>query len=149
MRSSQQPPRIADLDRVRGVPFAVAAVLGLLGVLTLTHLAVSSVRERRRDLATLKALGFDRRQVRATVGWQTTVVTTAGAVVGVPIGVLIGRIAWSAVVDGLHLPPAPVVPVPAVLAVVITTLVLANVVAAVPGRAAARTPAAVALRADG
>jgi hypothetical protein len=44
--------------------------------------------------------------------------------------------------------PEPTVPVSTVILLSLGTLVLVNVVAAVPGRAAARTPTALALRAE-
>ena len=44
----------------------------VLAVAALGHTLVSSIRRRRRDLATLKTLGFTRGQVSATVAWQAT-----------------------------------------------------------------------------
>ena len=44
--------------------------------------------------------------------------------------------------------PQPTVPVLSVVLVAVGTLVLANLVAAVPGRMAARTPTALLLRAE-
>ena len=44
----------------------------------------------------LKALGFVSRQVGATVYWQATTVTLVGLVVGVPVGIALGRVIWRA-----------------------------------------------------
>ena len=48
----------------------LGASLGVLALATITHLLVTSVRRRRRDLAVLRAIGFTRGQVRTTVAGQ-------------------------------------------------------------------------------
>ena len=62
---------------------------------------MTSVRRRRRELALLKTIGFGRRQVSATVAWQATTLAFVGLVVGIPIGLLLGRLVWQRVADGL------------------------------------------------
>ena len=73
---------------------ALAGVLGLAAVLALVVTLSSSVRRQSRIFATLRALGFDRRQVRAAVRWQTNVTMVVALVVGVPIGLVVGRVVW-------------------------------------------------------
>jgi len=109
---------------------------------------VSSVRRRRRDLALLKTLGFTRRQLGAAVAWQSTVVAAAGLIIGVPLGIAVGRWLWLAFARELSAVPDPVVPAASIALAAVAALVLANLVAAVPGRQAARTPAALMLRAE-
>ena len=65
--------------------------LGAIAALALTLLA--SVRQRRRDLALLKTMGFVRRQLAASVAWQATVAAMVGIVVGLPLGVVDGPVA--------------------------------------------------------
>ena len=70
------------------------------------------------------------------------------AVVGVPLGIVVGRVAWDALIDELGGISQPVVPMPVVLAVVAATLALAYLAAVLPARSAARTHAAAALRVE-
>jgi ABC-type lipoprotein release transport system permease subunit len=123
-----------------GVAAGAVAALGLA--------LVASVRRRRRDLALLKTLGFTRRQLATTVAWQSTVVAVVGLVIGIPVGIAVGRWLWIVFARELSAVPDPVVPVGSVALAVVAALVLANLVAALPGRSAARTPAALLLRAE-
>jgi predicted lysophospholipase L1 biosynthesis ABC-type transport system permease subunit len=96
----------------------------------------------------LKTLGFTRRQLGSTVAIQSTVAVAVGTVIGVPLGIVIGRILWDLFAGGINAVPQPTVPVLAVVLIALGALVLANVVALVPGRIAARTPTALLLRAE-
>jgi len=69
-------------------------------------------------------------------------------VVGIPAGIVTGRWLWTLFARTISAVPQPTVPATAIVAVGIGALVLANLVAAVPGRIAARTPAALLLQAD-
>jgi ABC-type lipoprotein release transport system permease subunit len=109
---------------------------------------VASVRRRRRDLALLKTLGATRRQLASVVAWQSTVAVVIGTVVGVPLGIVLGRVLWTLFANEIHAVPAPNVPVFTIVFIALGALVLANVVAAIPGRLAARTPTAILLRAE-
>jgi hypothetical protein len=72
----------------------------------------------------------------------------AGALVGVPLGIALGRYLWDLFARQINVIPEPSVPVLIVVLVVVGALVAANLVAAIPGRAAARVPAAALLRAE-
>jgi ABC-type lipoprotein release transport system permease subunit len=143
-----QPSDIVAYRSVRSTPTALAAALALLAVLTLAHGLVSSVRRRRRELAMLKTLGFTRRQVSATVAWHASTVAVIAVVVGVPLGVVGGRWAWTALADDLGTVARPVVPLVVLLVGVPALVLLANAVAFVPGRVAARLRPSVALRSE-
>jgi ABC-type lipoprotein release transport system permease subunit len=108
----------------------------------------ASVRRRRRDLALLKTLGFTQRQLMAAVAWQASVAAVIGIVIGVPLGIVVGRWLWSLFAREIYAVPQPSVPAVSVVLVALGALVVANVVAAWPGRVAARTPTALLLRAD-
>ena len=146
IRNEQRPTTIADLDRVRTVPVVLAVLLALSAGALLSHLLVTAVRSRRRDLALLASLGFTRRQLRATVGWHASTVVGLALAVGIPAGVVVGRSAWSAFATGIHTSSSPVVPVLWVAATLPVALLVANAVAALPGRWAARTQPAITLR---
>jgi predicted lysophospholipase L1 biosynthesis ABC-type transport system permease subunit len=105
-------------------------------------------RRRRRDLALLKTLGFTQRQMAATVAWQSSVAVAIGVAVGVPLGIVLGRYLWDLFAHNIDVVPAPSVPGASIALVALGALVLANLVAAAPGRIAARTPTALLLRAE-
>ena len=71
-----------------------------------------------------------------------------GIVVGIPLGVVTGRWLWDLFARQIYAVPYPTVSVPSLALVALGTLLLANVVAAVPARNAARTPTALMLRAE-
>ena len=106
------------------------------------------MRRRRRELAILKTLGFTRRQVRATVGWQATTMGAVGLVIGIPIGVVAGELLWHRVASGLGVSTESPFPIATVLLIVPAVIVLVNLVALLPARAAARAQPAAALRTD-
>jgi ABC-type lipoprotein release transport system permease subunit len=109
---------------------------------------VASVRRRRRDFALLKTLGFTRRQLAGAVSWQSSAIAAVGLVVWVPLGIAAGRWLWLAFAHELAAVPDPTIPVGSIALAAVAALVLANLVAALPGLRAARTPAAEVLRAE-
>jgi ABC-type lipoprotein release transport system permease subunit len=139
---------VRNLQRVANLPGLLAGLVALLALGTVTHTLVTSVRRRRRDLAVLKALGFTRGQVAATVCWQATTFAVVALAVGLPLGVAAGRWAWQLTADTLGVHSSPVVPLAAMAAAAAGTVLAANLVAAVPGRAASRLRPAVALRSE-
>jgi putative ABC transport system permease protein len=142
------PSDVENLGRVGSLPGVLAGLLALLAASTLAHLLATSVRRRRRDLAVLKTLGFVRGQVRATVAWQATGFAVLAVVAGIPLGVAAGRWAWVLVNQGLHSLAGPVTPTLAVLTIVPATMLVANLVAALPASSAAATRPAVVLRSE-
>ena len=145
---AERPASITSLTRIANVPLALSGLLALLAVGTLVHTLVSATRRRRRDLAILKTLGFVRGQVRGTLAWQATTLATVALLVGLPTGVAAGRWGWRMFAGQLGVLPDPVVPLLAVLIAVPTALFLVNVVAALPGRIAARTQPGLVLRSE-
>lgn len=143
-----QPVQIVNYRSVGSTPVILAVGLAAGAIFALGLTLASSVRRRRRDLAMLKTLGFTRRQLAAVVAWQSTTTALVGVVVGIPLGIIIGRELWTLFARSINAVPDPTVPVLSVLIVGVGTLVFANLVAALPGRSAARTPAALVLRAE-
>jgi MacB-like periplasmic core domain/FtsX-like permease family len=144
----QRPAEITDYRSMGVAPLILAGALAAGAVASLWLTLAASVRRRRADLALLKTLGLTRRQLAATVAWQSTVAVAAGALVGVPLGIALGRYLWDLFARQISVVPEPSVPVLTVIVVIIGALAAANLVAAVPGRAAARVPAAALLRAE-
>lgn len=142
------PEDLINLHSVQDLPLILAGLVGLLGLATLGHTLVTSVRRRRRDLALLKTVGFDRRQIGATVVWQATSFVVVALVFGVPLGVAAGRWAWHVVAASINSTSAPTVPTLAIALVIPAALLLANLLAAGPGWVAARVAPAAAFRSD-
>jgi FtsX-like permease family len=145
------PDRPPEIDRLRTTGWIAPVLAILMSVLALIGVAqalITTARRRRHELAVLKALGFDRRQVRATLAWQATTLAVVGLVVGVPLGIVVGRFAWLTVADKIGVGRTVVVPVLAVAVLVPATVVLVNLVAALPARVASRTRTSVALAAE-
>ena len=143
-----RPADVANWGRVSGFPYVLAALIAAAAAALLTHALATSIRRRRRDLAILKTLGFERRDVRMTVAWQATTVAAIGLLVGLPLGVGIGRFAWNLFAEELGVVPEPVAPFFPGLLVIPATLLLVNILALLPGRIAAGTRPAVVLRAE-
>ena len=139
---------MSNLGLVSRQPAWLALIIGLLAGAALIHALVTSVRRNRRQIGVLKSIGFTKRQVMSTVAWHASLLTGGAFVVGLPLGVVIGRLCWSAIVDDLGVVSAPVVPFVAILGVAYCVLVVANLAALGPGWAAARIRAATALRTE-
>jgi ABC-type antimicrobial peptide transport system permease subunit len=147
-QSVQRPAQIIDYGSLGSTPAVLGAALALGAVVAMGLTLITSVRRRRRDLALLKVLGFTRRQVAAAISWQSSVATAIGTVVGVPLGVVLGRFLWDLFAHEIYAVPSPTVPIASVLLIIASAMVLANIVAAIPGRVAAKTSTALLLRAE-
>jgi putative ABC transport system permease protein len=139
---------LVNFGRVDDMPVILAGLLALLSAAALTHLLFSSVSRRRRDHAVLKTLGFTRGQVRRAYAWQATTTLIAALVFAIPLGIVAGRGLWVFLAQRLGVVAEPRVARLAVALTPLVALVLANVIAAVPARAAARTLPATVLRAE-
>jgi ABC-type lipoprotein release transport system permease subunit len=142
------PVEINRLKQINWFPAILALLLATLALIAVGHALVTSVRRRRREIALLKTIGFDRRQVGATVAWQATTLGCVGLVAGLPLGLLLGREVWAFVADSLGISTVVSVPVISVVGTIAAVLVLVNLIAFFPARAAARTRPAVALRSE-
>jgi hypothetical protein len=148
LRTEQQPAAVANYGRVRSTATWLALVLAALATASFAHALVSSVRRHNRDLAVLKVLGLRRRQLRWVVAAQASALAVLSLVVGIPAGVVAGRLTWRWFANDLGVVPEPVVPMALVVLVVPVTVLLANFIGAVPAWWAARTRPAVSLRAE-
>jgi hypothetical protein len=144
----QHPVQIVNYRSIGSTPEVLAVGLALGAIVALALTLVASVRHRRRDLALLKALGLAPRQLAAVVAWQSTITALVGVVLGVPVGIILGRQLWTLFARNINAVPDPTIPVISVVLVAVGALVFANLVATLPGRIAARTPTALVLRAE-
>jgi hypothetical protein len=148
LQSVQHPAEIVNYKNLGTTPALLDVGLAAGAILALGLTLVASVRRRRRDLALLKTFGFTTRQLAATVAWQASVAGLFGIAVGIPLGVGLGRWLWILFAHDIYAVPQPTVPVIPIALVGLGALVLANIVSALPGHVAARTPSALLLRAE-
>jgi ABC-type lipoprotein release transport system permease subunit len=146
--SPSLPQDVVLLRNVRSLPIALAVFLVFLGLAALGHVLLSAATRRRSDLAVLRALGFRPRQVAASISWQATTVGLLGLVLGIPLGIAGGRIAWRWVAERTPLVYMGPVAIVVVLVAIPATLVLANALAVLPGRRASRVRPAQVLRTE-
>lgn len=123
---------------------AIAVVIALVGVANTLSL---SVLERRRESATLRAIGLSKRQLRLTLACEGTLIAGVGAVLGILLGIVYGWVGTVVVLGELAdvSLTVPFVPLAVVLLVSLAAGLLASVI---PGRTAARTSPVEALAVD-
>ncbi|HWE57460.1 MAG TPA: FtsX-like permease family protein, partial [Acidimicrobiales bacterium] len=143
----QRPAPIANYQSGGDTPLLLSSSLAIGTLVAVALSLVASVRRRRRDLALLKTLGFVRRQILAAVAVQALVVAVIADIIGLPLGIAAGRQLWIAFARSIDAVPAPSVPWTVALVGFVTVLVAAGL-AVIPGRLAARTPAATVLRSE-
>ncbi|WP_283137243.1 ABC transporter permease [Rhizohabitans arisaemae] len=136
------------LEVVRPVIVALIAVLALIALANLLTASAIGLRDHKRDLGVLKAMGLTPRQITATLVVGTGLLaliavvtgTVAGAVLSAELIDLQGR--TSGVGAGIGRTPDPVTLVGAAL----TALAATTLTALVPARRAARAQIAAAVR---
>ncbi|MFE9773573.1 ABC transporter permease [Streptomyces sp. NPDC005931] len=89
IRESTHP--VSELSSVRPVIVGLIAVLALIGLAELSTTVAAGVRDRRRDLLALKAIGLTPRQIVAVIVAGTGFIALAAATVGTGLGVLLAR----------------------------------------------------------
>jgi putative ABC transport system permease protein len=132
-----KPTSVRALQRVTAAPFLLAIVLTVLLIAAGAYLLTTSIRAAHRDLAVLRALGTNRRQLRAIVHCHACLVAAFVAIVGVPAGVILGRWVVRLITDALGIVPGAETPPLLMLGLVAAVLVVTNVLALLPARRAA------------
>jgi hypothetical protein len=144
----QHPAEIVNYRSIGTTPAVLVSGLAAGTIVALGLILIASVRRRRRDLALLKMLGFSKRQLAATIAWQASIIAAIGTIVGTPLGVVLGRWLWTLFAREIYAVPEPTIPALSIVFVILGALVLTNIIAFFPGRIAARTKAALVLRAE-
>ncbi|MGZ4432231.1 MAG: FtsX-like permease family protein [Trebonia sp.] len=142
------PADLVNFGQLQDLPLLLGLALGLLALLTITHLLLTSVWRRRRDLAVLHALGFTGGQVRATVSWMAVTLAAIALAVGIPVGLLCSSQAWRFFAGQLGISDVARTPVLSLVLLAVAGLALAVAIASVPGISASRIRPADELRAE-
>jgi hypothetical protein len=140
------PLDLANLGDASILPTALGAVVAVLGIATVTHALLSTVRRRRHELGVLKALGFVRSDVRRTMAWQSATFGLIAVVVGIPLGLAGGRAAWHVAAEQLGIPSHPVVTARSIALLVAAVGAVLLLVVILPARRAGRIRPADLLR---
>ena len=146
--SVQHPAEIVNYRTMGTAPLVLAGTLAGGAVVALALSLAASTRRRSRELALLKTLGFVRREVVAAVIWQSAVTVVIGSSIGIPLGIVAGRLLWIRFARQLYVVPHPTISLVTVLAVALAALVLAVLTALAPGWRAARMHVASVLRGE-
>jgi ABC-type lipoprotein release transport system permease subunit len=144
----QRPAEIVNSSDIGTAPLLLASALAFGAVASLGLALATTVRRRRRDLVVLKALGFTRGQLAGTLSANATTTIGIGLLFGIPIGAGLGALAWRLFADQLDVVARPTFPLAVLAAVTVAGLVVANVAALLPARAARHLDAAAVLRTD-
>ncbi len=126
-----------------GVAAALVAVVTAFALSPLTPVGIARIAEPRPGLAadaTVLALG--------AVSTVVLALAAAAMAIGIPLGVAAGRWAWIVFAREIGIVPDPRVPVLFLLLLIPGTVVVANLVALVPGELAARLRPGRALRTE-
>ena len=133
MIAALRPEEIVDSHSIVAIPAVLGVSLAIGAALALGTTLVASVRRRRRDLAVLKTLGLAGRQLGTIVAWQSSITVAIGTIIGVPLGLILGHVLWNGFAEAIHAVPVTSIPPGYVAAIAVGAVVLANIVAAVPG----------------
>ena len=120
---------------------AVAVAIALIGVANTLSL---SVLERRRESATLRAIGMTRKQIRRSLAVESGLIALVSSLSGMVLGLLFG---WAAAYEIFSSLGTVAFPIPWTIGIVIllVALVAAILASVLPARRVNRTPPVVAL----
>jgi ABC-type lipoprotein release transport system permease subunit len=139
---------LAELRQVERMPLFLAAFLAVLALGAVGHAVSTAVRRRRHDVAVLRALGLTRRQCRGLVASQASILAGIGLLVGVPVGIVLGRVVWRYVAETTPLFYVPPLAWSVLVLIVPVVLLAANLLAVRPSRRAASMRIGQALRVE-
>jgi putative ABC transport system permease protein len=142
------PGTIASFSDIGQVPMMVAALTALLGAAAAAHALILGVRRRSHDFAVLRALGLRPHQAGGVVHWQAATLALIALVAGVPLGVLLGRLVWTAIAQPANVLVRTDVLVPALALLATAVMVLALTLSIWPAHRATRLRPASLLRSE-
>ena len=144
----QRAAEIRNADEMGDLPLALGSAMAGGAILVLGLALTGFVRQRRRELAILKTVGFTRSQVRSAVLWQGALALATALGIGVPLGVVGGRWLWSRFASDIGVDPTASVPVLLLVATVAVLVAVGTASSLAPGVLAGATRPAEAMRAD-
>jgi len=142
------PVEVRNLTRTSAMQRALAALLALSAAAALAHLLTTAIRRRRKEIATLRTLGFTPRQAGFALVWAALCATAFGVVIGAPVGVALGFVVWRQLATSIGIATDAAVSWAMLGALLVASLVGALLISWIPARRAARLRPADALRGE-
>jgi putative ABC transport system permease protein len=139
--ASAEPTEVSQAEAALPLLVVTAIVGGLTVAAIIGQSRLSQVRQQRRQYGLLKALGYSRRQIIGTVVGQASVVAALALVIGLPVGLVAGRLWWDAFSAEVGVLDVSEVQVGAIFLVALGVAVIVNAVALIPATMAARIDA--------
>lgn len=134
-------------DRTFVLTYVLEAIAVFVAVLGIVNTLVTAVLERRRELATLRAIGASRRQVERLVQWEAIYLGIIGALLGVLAGI---ALAWVLITvinkQSFGWTIRMTVPVDVLIQAMVLAIGVAWIAGYLPARWAARQPIGEGLR---
>jgi putative ABC transport system permease protein len=134
-------------DRTFLLTYVLEAIAVLVAVLGIVNTLVTAVLERRRELATLQAIGASRTQVERLVQWEAMCLGAIGAGLGIGAGLIL---AWLLIAvinkQSFGWTIRMTIPIDVLLEACVLALAAAWIAGYLPARWAARQPVAEGLR---
>jgi hypothetical protein len=108
IRAVVPPDDLRNLQHLQSLPWLLALLVGALAVVTLAHALIVTVRQRRRDLALLSVFGMRRWRIRQVPVFSTLVTVALATIMGIPAGLICGRLLWDLLATEVGLASGPV-----------------------------------------
>jgi putative ABC transport system permease protein len=134
-RAEFESAEVNSVNQLLGLIYVLLALAVLIALIGIVNTLMLSVFERTHEIGLLRAVGMKRRQVRAMIRSEATIVALFGAVVGILIGTGVG----AALASSLRNSGVPdiAVPLPNLIGFLILSALLGLAAATWPARRAA------------
>jgi len=127
-----------QVDQMMAIFVAMMAIAVVIAIAGVANTLALSVIERRRESATIRALGMTRGQLRRTLLAEAVLMCLAGAMVGIGFGLVYGRLVIVTLLRELE--PVATTPWGWIAGFVALAAAAAVLAAVLPARRAARAP---------
>jgi ABC-type lipoprotein release transport system permease subunit len=142
------PATLGNARRMSGLPVLLALGGAAAAAATFAHALLVTTRQRRRDLAVLRALGVLRHQTFGVIAMMAVVLAAIVVAIGGIVGLVVGGWGWQLLSDSFGLSPAVSYPVRALVAAPVAAVIVSVLAATWPARRASGVRPGRVLRAD-
>jgi len=143
-----RPGQVENLTGLRRFPRLLAAFTALLGIAALQNVLVTTLRRRRRELATIRTLGLTPRQTGRCITWQSVSLAAVALIIGIPLGLIAGARTWAAATQSIGVATDPSLPALRIAACSFGALIVAIAISIPVGWRAAHIHPAATLHAE-
>ncbi len=133
-----RPSDVTNLELIGGLDELLLLTCALLAAATLANGIILATRARRRDHATIRALGARPSTIAGSVRWHVAIVSTVSAAVGIPLGLLAGASVWRRTAHTVYVDDVLRRPAGVAISVLAALLLTSALVAAANGVSATR-----------